>query len=80
MQRSENMESYFSYELTAVPTSLFKDHSLRKSDESILANEVMKDIDKSVQIRESKIYIVDGMWLLHRVKWQQENVSYEDIS
>jgi len=37
------MEPYFEYELTAVPTALFKDAtSMRKTDKSQLAKELLR--------------------------------------
>ena len=36
MDRSDNMEGYFEYELTQEPTSLFKDQFMRKPNKSNL--------------------------------------------
>jgi hypothetical protein len=70
MQRSSDIENFFSFELTAVPTALFKDHCLRKANKSLLAKELIKGLD-SEDLMEARTYVVDGGWLLHRVKWQQ---------
>lgn len=72
MQRCANMESYFKYELTAEPTSLFKDTALRKADKSVLARQLRTKMQCSVPSAViSTYYVVDGGWLLHRIKWQQ---------
>jgi len=44
---------------------------LRKSDKSVLAKELKKSVEKDVVNVEPNKYVVDGGWLLHRVKWQQ---------
>ena len=36
--RSENVSAYFQYELTAIPTSLFKEYCIRKAKKSTLAH------------------------------------------
>ena len=48
MERSSEMEPCFSYELTAMPTSLFKDEGLRKADKSLLAKYLIKSVDSSL--------------------------------
>ena len=35
VQREEDMDSYFDYELTAIPTFLFKDYVMRKTADTI---------------------------------------------
>jgi hypothetical protein len=70
MQRtSENIEAYFSYELTAEPAPLFKDCRLRKTDKSQLAKELVKGIELStVNVQGPRpVHIVDGGCLLHTV-------------
>jgi hypothetical protein len=42
--RSTDLESYFSYELTPEPTSLFKDGLMRKADKAKLKNELPKGV------------------------------------
>ena len=77
MQRSSDLEQYFKYELTAQPTALFMNTCLRKSDKSVLAKELKKAIRKDFN-QEPKTYVLDGGWLLHKVKWQS-HVSYAAI-
>jgi len=77
-QRREELASYFAYELTAVPTALFKDAvSMRKTDKSQLAKELMKMADCSTTSVAAHA-VVDGGWLLHKVKWQPGGL-YSDI-
>jgi len=71
--QSKDMEPYFQYELTSVPTSLFIDsYSLRKTDKSVLAKELVAKVDKDCAVVTGATGVVDGGWLLHKVKWMQE--------
>ena len=76
------MEPYFAYELTAEPLAMFKDNSLRKGDKSVLARELRKKLSgaRPTQIdpRLGMRYVLDGGWLLHKVKWQQ-GVTFLEI-
>jgi 5'-3' exonuclease len=80
LQRSPDIEHFFSYELTAVPASLFKDVSLRKANKALLAKEMTKNIRTEISTSNGVIVsVVDGGWLLHRVKWQQNGVYAETL-
>ena len=46
-QRDENMAAFFYYELTAMPTSPFKDNFMRKSVKSQLAQALEKDVQSA---------------------------------
>jgi hypothetical protein len=80
-QRSAaDMAPYFAYELTALPTSLFKDAiSLRKTDKSQLAKELLKNADLTVSSIAADHTVIDGGWLLHKVKWQQGGLHRDTI-
>ena len=39
------MTPYFDYELTAIPTSLFKDHAMRKTAKAQLAKALMSNLN-----------------------------------
>lgn len=69
MERNGMVEPYFKYELTALPTSLFKDSFIRKTDKSKLAKELIKNVVNSDFLITSDTYVLDGGCLLHRVKW-----------
>ena len=77
MQRSSNMEPYFQYELTAEPCALFKNSVMRKADKAVLAKELKKHV-KGTCVVPAQTYVVDGGWLLHRVKWLR-GCLYSDI-
>lgn len=51
LEREEHMEKYFNYELTPVPTSLFKDKFMRHPDKSSLAHALR---DKITPINKGK--------------------------
>jgi hypothetical protein len=70
VERSSNIEEHFSYELTSMPMSLFKDSCLRKAAKSMLAKELTKDVDTSGEHASVMNYVIDGGCLLHRVKWE----------
>lgn len=79
VQRSTDMEPYFKYELTAVPSALFKDAaSMRKTNKSLLAKELVKNVDAESKANNHTPHVVDGGWLLHKVKWQEGGL-YKDV-
>lgn len=45
VQREDNMVPYFHYELTQIPTSLFKDNAMCKPDKSQLANALQSGVE-----------------------------------
>ena len=69
VERSESMKSYFEYELTQIPTALFKDSKMRKSDKSSLAAILKKDVPSIEQVPRAKV-VCDGGALLHHVRWK----------
>ena len=74
-QREEDMSPYFDYELTAFPTSLFKDNFMRKS---IKAKSLTSSVDSS-EHRRQVMHVLDGGALLHRVKWGNK-MTYQEVS
>jgi hypothetical protein len=78
MSRCTDIASYFSFELTALPTSLFKDSFMRKADKAQLKNELIQSVDEIAAVEENCMYVLDGGHLLHKVKWQKA-VPYSDI-
>ena len=77
VQREEDMIPYFSYELTTIPTSLFKDSAMRKTQKSQLA----KTIASGVELAERDVridHVIDGGALLHKVKWAKK-ATYKNI-
>ena len=77
VQREEDMIPYFSYELTGIPTSIFKDGVMRKTQKSQLAKLVTSDVQPAeCNVRTS--YVIDGWALLHKVKWAKK-AAYKDI-
>ena len=66
-QRDENMAPYFDYELTAMPTLLFKDNFMCKSVKSQLAQALEKDVQSAGETPKA-IHVLDGGALIHKVK------------
>ena len=76
--RSNDIESYFQYELTQEPTSIFKDQMMRKTTKANLKNLLVENAESLDKIPNGKI-IVDGGALLHQVKWIKAT-TYHDIT
>ena len=80
-QRDEDVEQYFSYEMTTDPMSLFKGGLMRKRDKPALRRALLPD-DESIskdQFEETYIYTVDGGALLHRVRWMKTS-SFQELA
>lgn len=77
-QREEDIDVYFDYELTAFPTSLFKDNAMRTSAKAQLAKVLTDPVQPSERSVQA-IYVLDGGALLHRVKWAKK-ATYKDIA
>ena len=75
-QREDCVVEHFSYELTPEPTSMFKDGMMRKANKSMLRKVVLDKVESSSN--SSKVCVLDGGALLHKVKWQA-NSSFKDI-
>ena len=78
LSRESEIEPYFHYELTAVPSALFKNGFLRKADKAQLQQELIKAVDPLNRAVENSQFVVDGGCLLHKVKWQR-GVTYAFI-
>ena len=59
-QRSTNMQQYFRYELTDLPSSLFKDGTMKKTDKSSLAKELLKSVKNSPNAAAVTNIVLDG--------------------
>ena len=59
MQREIDMESFFDYELTPEPVTLFKDGLMRKTNKTVLRNTLMKDVD-SESTTNAENCVIDG--------------------
>ncbi len=76
--REEDTSQYFEYELTAFPTSLFKENCMRKAVKAQLAKSLTDSVDCS-EHRRQILNVLDGGALLHRVKWGKK-MSYQQIA
>ena len=74
---SEDMKAYFSYELTQIPTSLFKEREMRKTNKALLTAILTKEVT-SVEDTPGCAYVLDDGALLHRVRWKAGS-TYGDI-
>ena len=70
-EREGDLESFFEFELTTEPMSLFKNGMMRKPDKPALRKVIMPD-ETAIQktgIPNIKGFVLDGGALLHRVRW-----------
>ena len=58
VERSEDMKAYFSYELTQIPTSLFKDREMRKTNKAYLTSILTKEVT-SVEDTPGCAYVLE---------------------
>ena len=76
VQREEDMTPYFDYELTPIPTSLFKDNTMRKPSKAQLAKALIDDVQLSKPGIEL-MHVLDGGIPFHKVKWAKK-ATYRD--
>ena len=67
---------YFAHEMTAVPTSLFKDTFMRKIDKSETGRSIKKDLENVISdlatgLPTQSMLVIDGGWLVHVVLWKK---------
>ena len=72
--REDNIETFFQYELTREPMSLFKNGMMRKPGKAALRKVIMpkKNVIKKEDITKCGTYVIDGCALLHRVRWLKD--------
>ena len=58
------MTPYFDYELTAIPTSLFKDYAMCKTAKAQLAKALMSNVQPSERNTQI-LHVLDGGALIH---------------
>ena len=70
-EREDNLQSFFHYELTVKPMSLFQDGMMRKPDKSSLRKAIMleEDAKPKKEIEGDCYFVIDGGALIHRVHW-----------
>ena len=66
-EKSNDVKYYFNYELTPVPTSLFKDQKMRKINKADLSNHLIANITYEEDIPKNALYVLDGGALLHQM-------------
>ena len=62
------MIPYFNYELTTIPTSLFKDNRMRKTVKVQLTKAHTDSVQPS-EINRQAMHVLDGGALLHSLEW-----------
>ena len=76
--RSEDIPPFFSFELTPIPTALFKDNFKRKPDKPALVMAVMSGCSNDA-LPTNVRFVLDGGSLLHRICWVNGS-TYLEIS
>jgi len=79
VQRKEDMSPHFDYELTAFPTSLFKDNFMCKSVKAQLAKSLTDSMDSS-EHRRQVMHALDGLGSpIAQGKWGKK-MSYQEVA
>ena len=78
IQREEDIAPNFEYELTVIPTSLFKDNTMRKTAKSQLAKALTNNVQPHQQNVQAT-YVIDGGALIHKIKWPKK-ATYKGIA
>ncbi|KAK6192248.1 hypothetical protein SNE40_003750 [Patella caerulea] len=78
---SEDVEPYFAYELSAMPSSLFDGYFMRHSNKSDLSNMILKNIrsDPTIPTTTNYVTLIDGGWLLNYVRWTKRAATYQSV-
>jgi len=74
---NEELKSYFEYELSPYPLSLFNETGTRKTKKSILYDFIQSSKLVNFTLGDA-LYVIDGGFLLHRVMWQL-NLTFSQI-
>ena len=76
----EDIEEFFSHELTQEPLSLFSKGLMRKRDKPSLRKALLKDEDAVTkdQLDADSIFVVDGSALLYRLGWMK-GIKFEEL-
>ena len=78
VQREEDMVPFFDYELTTIPTTLFKDNAMRKTEKAQLARAIKQAVQPSERSMRT-FHVLDGGALLHTIKWAKKG-TYREIA
>ena len=74
-----DFRAFFQYEMCSVPTSLFKDNCMLKTQKSVLAAKLLLNVnEQDTNQLQTDFIVIDGGWLLHRITWKK-NVTFGEI-
>lgn len=76
-ERQEDVTSFFKFELTPFPNSLFKSFQMRKTNKAVLKHYLTCNIRES-QPAPNTMFVLEGGALFHRVKWLPK-MTYKDV-
>ena len=70
-RENEDIIAYFAHRMTTIPTSLFRDFFLRKSELGREIKENMKNImsDYATKLTPYSMLVIDGGSLLYVMRW-----------
>lgn len=77
LKNEDDLYQYFRYELAPMPTSLFDERGLRKTNKAALYS-LFEPIPPEQYPKEGSDFVVDGGFLLHRVVWPT-NSTFQTI-
>jgi hypothetical protein len=76
---NEERESFFSFELATEPTSLFKNNLMRKGNKAEMGKFLRENVKSSTDLPERALFVVDGGWLLRKLKWTPNHSTYDKL-
>ena len=80
MQRAPDMKPYFAYELSELPSSMFTNNTMRKTNKAQLGKEMCRNVESSnVNNAMDAVSVIDGGYLLHVVHWN-DGYTYADVA
>ena len=80
LQREADPVPYFSYELSPIPTALFKNGLMRKANKALLTKALLSKIPSRHTNVLAADYVLDGGALPHRVCWLPNSTDNDVIS
>ena len=78
LHREEDIKLFFDYELTGIPTALFKDGFMWKPVKLQLAQYFILNVQSANEPNIKTLQVIDSGALLHRIKWEKK-AAYNDI-
>lgn len=77
IENPEDVKDFFSFELAPFPLALFDQYGMRKTAKSKLYEDFKPDDELIIQ--NTDLYIIDGGFLLHKVRWGKKGLTFKEV-